>query len=226
MWVSVNVKRCRLGRKNLKMLLRRLFHHTSLVSLHTSEVVKSSPSLLSTLRKKTGYAIANCKKALELNDNDIGKVCIGIILKVCERPFKILFLTYQAESWLNSQAQTQGWAKAAKLQNRSTPNGLVGLAFDNKSAVLVRKFHVLFMNICSFWFSQVEVNCETDFVAKNDKFQSLVAQITGVCFRNAKAVPHVRNLKKIISLKVSIIQKLFRKVNYWKLGLVLSNWGI
>ena len=71
-----DVKRCRLERKNLKMLLRRLFHHTSLVSLHTSEVVKSSPSLLSTLRKKTGYAIANCKKALELNDNDIGKVRI------------------------------------------------------------------------------------------------------------------------------------------------------
>ncbi len=50
-----------------------------------------------------------------------------------------IFLTFKAESWLNSQAQSQGWAKAAKLQNRSTPNGLIGLAFNNKSAVMVVK---------------------------------------------------------------------------------------
>nr|CAG4637387.1 EOG090X0EI4 [Ceriodaphnia reticulata] len=139
------------------MLLRRLFHHTPLVSIHATEVVTSSQSVLSTLRKKTGFAIANCKKALEINNNDIGK----------------------AESWLISQAQTQGWAKAAKLQNRSTPNGLIGVAFDNKSAVMV------------------EVNCETDFVAKNEKFQLLVAQATEVCFRNAVAIPQKNDLLEI-----------------------------
>lgn len=139
------------------MLLRRLFHHTPFVSFHATEVVESSQSLLSSLRKKTGFAIANCKKALELYDNDIGK----------------------AESWLNSQAQSQGWAKAAKLQNRSTPNGLIGLAFNNKSAVMV------------------EVNCETDFVAKNEKFQSLVAQATGVCFTSTKQIPLENDLLKV-----------------------------
>lgn len=43
----------------------------------------------------------------------------------------------KAENWLNSQAQAQGWAKAAKLQSRSTPNGLVGIMLDTKSAVMV-----------------------------------------------------------------------------------------
>ncbi|EFX69838.1 hypothetical protein DAPPUDRAFT_228533 [Daphnia pulex] len=129
------------------MLFRRLFHHTSIVSFHSSKVMTANQSLLSTLRKKTGYAITNCKKALEMNNNDIEK----------------------AETWLNLQAQAQGWAKAAKLQSRSTPNGLVGIRLDTKSAVMV------------------EVNCETDFVSKNEKFQTLVAQITETCFKKSLA---------------------------------------
>lgn len=35
----------------------------------------SSKSLLSELRKKTGYTFANCKKALEVNNNDLTQVC-------------------------------------------------------------------------------------------------------------------------------------------------------
>ena len=31
------------------------------------------------------------------------------------------------------------------------------------------------------FFLKVEINCETDFVAKNEKFQSLVAQSTEIC---------------------------------------------
>lgn len=34
----------------------------------------SNKSLLAKLRKKTGYAFSNCKKALELHPNDIDKV--------------------------------------------------------------------------------------------------------------------------------------------------------
>lgn len=55
-------------------MLRRLFHRSSNISFRTSEMMPASQSLLSTLRKKTGYAITNCKKALEMNDNDIEKV--------------------------------------------------------------------------------------------------------------------------------------------------------
>ena len=34
---------------------------------------------------------------------------------------------------------------------------------------------------CFFFFFFLQINCETDFVARNEKFQDLVARITGVC---------------------------------------------
>ncbi|XP_041374512.1 elongation factor Ts, mitochondrial-like isoform X2 [Gigantopelta aegis] len=98
-------------------------------------------SLLSKLRKKTGFPFINCKKALEQFDNDIK----------------------QAESWLKEQAQKEGWAKATKLQTRPMSQGLVGMITRDKSATMI------------------EVNCETDFVARNTKFISLVAELVNVC---------------------------------------------
>ncbi|XP_059812347.1 elongation factor Ts, mitochondrial isoform X2 [Hypanus sabinus] len=64
----------------------------------------------------------------------------------------------QAEAWLHEQAHKEGWSKASKLQGRKTKEGLIGLLQDGNLAVLV------------------EVNCETDFVARNMKFQQLVQQ--------------------------------------------------
>nr|CAG4646607.1 EOG090X0EI4 [Macrothrix elegans] len=118
----------------------------SILALHmswcTRASIQSSQSPLSVLRKKTGYAISNCKKALEICQNDLAK----------------------AEAWLNAQAQQQGWDKAAKLQSRSTPNGLVGIQISSNKAAMV------------------EVNCETDFVARNEKFQELVVKAANICF--------------------------------------------
>ncbi|CAH2224528.1 elongation factor Ts, mitochondrial [Pelobates cultripes] len=65
----------------------------------------------------------------------------------------------QAETWLHQQAQKEGWNKASKLQGRKTAEGLVGLLQEGNTAVMV------------------EVNCETDFVARNVKFQQLVQQV-------------------------------------------------
>lgn len=62
----------------------------------------------------------------------------------------------QAESWLHKQAQKEGWSKANKLEGRKAKDGLIGLFVGEKAAVMV------------------EVNCETDFVARNEKFQQLV----------------------------------------------------
>lgn len=46
-------------------------------SLHTSPVYQAAESsLLAKLRKKTGYTIANCKKALEMHNNDSEKVSL------------------------------------------------------------------------------------------------------------------------------------------------------
>ncbi|XP_042309276.1 elongation factor Ts, mitochondrial [Sceloporus undulatus] len=64
----------------------------------------------------------------------------------------------EAEIWLHEQAQKEGWSKASKLQGRKTKEGLIGLLQERNSAVMV------------------EVNCETDFVARNAKFQHLVQQ--------------------------------------------------
>ena len=57
-----------------------------------------------------------------------------------------------AVDWL----RTKGLAKAAKKAGRVAAEGLIGLAADDKQAALV------------------EVNSETDFVARNDKFQEMV----------------------------------------------------
>ncbi|XP_036885998.1 elongation factor Ts, mitochondrial isoform X3 [Sturnira hondurensis] len=65
----------------------------------------------------------------------------------------------QAERWLHEQAQKEGWSKAAKLHGRKTKEGLIGLLQEENTTVLV------------------EVNCETDFVSRNLKFQQLVQQV-------------------------------------------------
>ncbi|EFA03187.2 elongation factor Ts, mitochondrial [Tribolium castaneum] len=114
-------------------------------------------SLLATLRKKTGYTFSNCKKALELHNNDIK----------------------QAEAWLRQQAQSLGWAKATKLEGRQTSQGLIGLSFNSKNAALV------------------EVNCETDFVARNKEFHKYVEEATLSCLNFAQTQPGDKTIKKI-----------------------------
>ncbi|XP_048238030.1 elongation factor Ts, mitochondrial-like isoform X2 [Haliotis rufescens] len=69
----------------------------------------------------------------------------------------------QAEKWLQEQAQKEGWAKATKLQNRPMSQGLVGVVGDQQTATMV------------------EVNCETDFVARNEKFVKLVSSLALAC---------------------------------------------
>ncbi|XP_078287429.1 elongation factor Ts, mitochondrial isoform X2 [Rhinoraja longicauda] len=75
----------------------------------------------------------------------------------------------QAEAWLHEQAHKEGWSKASKLQGRKTTEGLIGLLQDGNSAVLV------------------EVNCETDFVARNVKFQQLVQQTATVTLEHCRS---------------------------------------
>ncbi|XP_060898592.1 elongation factor Ts, mitochondrial isoform X1 [Labrus mixtus] len=107
-------------------------------SLHTGcHLLAAEKALLMKLRKSTGYTFINCKKALEKFDNDVS----------------------QAETWLNEQAQKEGWSKANKLEGRKAKEGLIGLFIGDKTAVMV------------------EVNCETDFVARNENFQQLVKDV-------------------------------------------------
>lgn len=74
-----------------------------------------------------------------------------------------LLMYLQAERWLKEQAQALGWAKADKLQGRTTLQGLIGVLCKENSGVML------------------EVNCETDFVGRNKKFKSLVQMATDSC---------------------------------------------
>lgn len=47
-------------------------------SLNNIRCYANKKSPLALLRKKTGYSFVNCKKALELHNNDVTKVCVDI----------------------------------------------------------------------------------------------------------------------------------------------------
>ncbi|KAF7996489.1 hypothetical protein HCN44_002121 [Aphidius gifuensis] len=116
----------------------------------------TAKSLLGKLRKKTGYTFANCKKALDLHENDITK----------------------AEAWLKEQAQSMGWAKAQKLQGRSTSQGLIAVMVENNYGALV------------------EINCETDFVARNKTFQGLAEIVVATTLKYAGSLKNVDRINK------------------------------
>ena len=63
--------------------------------------------------------------------------------------------------WLRAK----GLAKAAKKSTRIAAEGLIGLAIEGTSGALV------------------EVNSETDFVARNEKFQAMVAEIAKLALK-------------------------------------------
>lgn len=78
-----------------------------------------------------------------------------------------------AVDWLRKK----GLSKAAKKAGRVAAEGLVGIAVDgNKGAV-------------------VEVNSETDFVARNDHFQGLVKLIAQAALHNGADVEQLKKVK-------------------------------
>jgi len=97
----------------------------------------------------------------------------------------------KAEQWLKEQAQTLGWAKATKLEGRVTKQGLVGVIVQNNIGAMV------------------EVNCETDFVARNKSFQEFVESVSIACMNHVSSMPmndvfskvefDVENLKAIVA---------------------------
>lgn len=135
-----------------KMHFKSLFRF-----IHSTPLIYAAEQKpLAILRKKTGYTFANCKKALDLHQNDLAK----------------------AEKWLHEQAQALGWAKAVKLQGRITQQGLVGVLVQNNIGAMV------------------EVNCETDFVARNAVFQQFVQSASMACIQYVSKLPTNDSLTK------------------------------
>ena len=75
-----------------------------------------------------------------------------------------------AIDWL----RTKGLAKAAKKADRVAAEGLIGVAVDGGRGVAI------------------EINSETDFVAKNEDFQNLVRDITRVALETGDSVEVVK----------------------------------
>ncbi|WP_102958467.1 translation elongation factor Ts [Mangrovicella endophytica] len=93
-------------------------------------------AMVKDLREKTGAGMMDCKTALaETNGN-----------------------MEEAVDWLRKK----GIAKADKKSGRTAAEGLVAVASNDTSAIVV------------------EVNSETDFVARNDAFQALVRDVAAV----------------------------------------------
>lgn len=130
----------------------------------------STKAQLLKLRKKTGYPFDSCKKALQLNDNSLEK----------------------SEAWLKEEAQRLGWAKANKLANRATAQGVIAFAIDSQKEVA----------------TMVEVNCETDFVARNKCFHSVVEVVTSSCLDFAKQQKALENSFSKVNLKSGDLMEL------------------
>lgn len=74
---------------------------------------------------------------------------------------------------MKEQAQALGWAKATKLEGRETAQGLVGVIMNRAKNI----------------GAMVEVNCETDFVARNEKFQDFVTLASRACLKYVTDLP-------------------------------------
>jgi elongation factor Ts len=99
-----------------------------------------SASLVKELREKSGAGMMDCKKALIENKGD----------------------TEAAMDYLRKK----GLASAAKKSGRAAAEGLVGVAAQGNSAVVI------------------ELNAETDFVARNEHFQKYLAQVSDLALKN------------------------------------------
>jgi elongation factor Ts len=97
----------------------------------------------------------------------------------------------QAMDWL----RTKGLAAAAKKSSRTAAEGLVGVAVSGIKG------------------AAVEVNSETDFVAKNDQFQSFVRDVTQIALAKggdieslkSQAMPSGKTVEEVLTNNVATI---------------------
>lgn len=108
-----------------------------------------SPTLVKTLREKTGAGMMDCKKALVEAAGDLEA----------------------AVDWLRKK----GLAAAAKKAGRVASEGLVAVSAGDKAAAVV------------------EINAETDFVARNPQFQSLCATVAQIACEHANDVESLKS---------------------------------
>uniref|UniRef100_A0A0N4ZTJ0 Elongation factor Ts, mitochondrial n=1 Tax=Parastrongyloides trichosuri TaxID=131310 RepID=A0A0N4ZTJ0_PARTI len=82
----------------------------------------------------------------------------------------------EATSWLRELAKKEGWAKAAKLSHKQTTEGLFSVLSKNNLGAVV------------------ELNCQTDFVARGDDFKNLISDITKSVLQHAETLSDTVNV--------------------------------
>ena len=95
--------------------------------------------------------------------------------------------------------RVKGVAKASKKMSREANEGVIALSGDTKK------------------FSLIEVNCETDFVAKNDDFISFVKELSEINLANNSDIEKIKEFKmknseSVENNLVSIIAKIGEKI--------------
>ena len=99
--------------------------------------------------------------------------------------------------------RVKGIAKASKKMSRDAKEGVIVISGDNKKTSLI------------------EVNCETDFVAKNDdfiKFVKEIGELNNLCLSNMDKLNNSKmiNGKKVEDNIVSLIAKIGEKITIGK----------
>ena len=95
--------------------------------------------------------------------------------------------------------RVKGVAKASKKMSREANEGVIALSGDSKK------------------FSLIEVNCETDFVAKNEDFISFVKELSEINLVNNSDIERIKEFKmknseSVENNLVSIIAKIGEKI--------------
>ena len=113
----------------------------------TGEPPKASVKLVAELRKRTTVSLQKAREALSATSNDVEAALV----------------------WLEDDLVASGAKKAAKLEGRTAGAGLIGsvILSDGSTTGTGRGIRA----------ALVELNCETDFVARNELFSTLALDI-------------------------------------------------
>ena len=109
--------------------------------------------------------------------------------------------------------RVKGISKASKKMSRDAKEGVVVVSGDSKK------------------ISVIEVNCETDFVAKNDDFISFVKELGELNNQKNSNIDHLKNCKmqngkKVEDNLVALIAKIGEKITIGKTKTILNSNGV
>lgn len=130
-------------------LARRAVKSRAQNFLSYSTISKPSLQLVAELRKLTNVPISKAREALSSSGNDL----------------------QAALAWLQHDLAASGAQKAAKVAGRETREGLVSICILSSGRGSSK------LGGGGLRASMVELNCETDFVARNELFTQLAADI-------------------------------------------------